>query len=316
MPVDVRVAITNAYEEIMMLAARPGTTPAAARTWWTSAKGVGLARKVRRFTGLISIGAAQAAPGARLVLEHFERLSREITALVSRHLLQGHNADEFLALIERCERVHLVLESENQALARLNGDYVAAGIELARFDTLSVERRAFLLAGPLAGGRICNRDEFMAGSATVRRRRSLAPETTSTGFPAGTAEGECAPDATNLALLRACVEVAGRAGQIARWIGRMRPPEVRIGYGSTEHANLRGVVCRFQIMGTSGNRECKILTYLISRDLEHLGRTSACAEDPRRTWLYIHLDKLPMALAELHERATLAFLDHYPRFTR
>ena len=108
-----RTALLAIYEEMMWLANRPNVTASAARSWYTHV-GRPIKLKLRRFTGKVSKSAAD-DDSAILRLEHFGRIQTTLTQLVERHRKNKKpKADEFVRVLLKCERVHIVTLGESQ----------------------------------------------------------------------------------------------------------------------------------------------------------------------------------------------------------
>lgn len=143
---------------MMWLANRPNVTASAARSWYTHV-GHPVKLKLRQFTGKVSKVAAQ-DEFAVLRLEHYERIQTTLTQLVGRHRKNiKPNATEFLRLLLKCERVHIVTLEENYAAMRAKGNYAKAGIKLLPWHKIPPERRAVLWKTMLRG-KVANSSEF------------------------------------------------------------------------------------------------------------------------------------------------------------
>jgi hypothetical protein len=146
------------YEEVMWLARRPGTSPTAARAWYTHIASIQLRRDVRRFSGKVSQRALEA--GAVLRLEHFKRLQTTLTKLVADHLTRGiSDAQEFVRVVIDCEQVHIVTFSENYDVRKASGNYPKAGIVLVDWQDIAPDTRQALWKKVLRG-RVSNAREF------------------------------------------------------------------------------------------------------------------------------------------------------------
>jgi hypothetical protein len=155
----VHANLVSIYHEVMWLAERPNTTPAAARAWYTHVAVHPLRRHVRRFTGKVSRAAAT-DEGAILRLEHFMRMQTTLTQLVARHLKTGtRSAAEFIRIVLEYEQVHVVTVAENYAAMKAKGDYVVAGISLVDWRDLPAERQRVLWRKVL-NGRVSNAADF------------------------------------------------------------------------------------------------------------------------------------------------------------
>jgi hypothetical protein len=155
----VKYQLAAAYKQVMWLARQPGVQPSAARAWYTHIVAGRLARLIRRFTGKVSASAAR-EPKGTLRLEHFRRIQTKLTQLVARHVrLRRSRPGEFVALVMRCERVHIVTFQENYAAMRANGNYRKAGIRLRSWKSLPARTRTILWAKMLRG-RVANARQF------------------------------------------------------------------------------------------------------------------------------------------------------------
>ena len=147
------------YEEMMWLANRPRVSPSAARAWYTHVTAGRIARKLRRFSGKVSL-AAVVGVGETLRLEHYHRIQTTLTSLVSRHLKeQTQDSAEFIETLLRCEKVHIVTFRENYSAMTAKGDYEAAGINLLDWEEITNARRTKLWMKMLRG-RVSNAQEF------------------------------------------------------------------------------------------------------------------------------------------------------------
>lgn len=160
---SIKASLSSIYEEIMWLAARPNTSPSAARAWYTHVAAARLSRHIRRFSGQVS-SAAATDPDAVLRLEHFKRIQTTLTQLVHRHLKTGGNNDEFVQLVLDHEQVHIVTVSENYAAMRAKGNYAEAGIALVNWQAVTPERQRVLWKTMLKG-RVANALQFATGVA-------------------------------------------------------------------------------------------------------------------------------------------------------
>lgn len=116
------------------------------------------------FTGMVSTSALADTSG-RLVLEHYDRLSFELSRLIENHL-DSDLADPgaFAALIERCERVNITTDDENHRVQQTLGDYPAAHIELVPWVSAARETRELLWKCKLRG-KVANASEFRPEAA-------------------------------------------------------------------------------------------------------------------------------------------------------
>ena len=155
---DVKLELNAVYEEIMWLANRPGVTPSAARAWYTHIRVEKLKRRLRMFTGKVSVRASTQLTDLRL--EHFLRIQTTLTQLIDKHIKNDvYSSSEFIEVICRCERVHIVTRDENYSAMRAKGDYELAGIELVEWSSLNIEIRAKLWPKMLRG-KVANASDF------------------------------------------------------------------------------------------------------------------------------------------------------------
>jgi hypothetical protein len=153
LPVDLRDALSSIYEKMMWLSKRPNVTAGRARSWYTHVMAESVKRRLRQFSGSVSIEAAHSR-GEPLRLEHYLRIQTILTSLVERHREQP-SLSEFIETLVACERVHIVTVAENYAAMRAKGDYALAGIELTPWLQLPESRRAELWRTMLRG-RVAN----------------------------------------------------------------------------------------------------------------------------------------------------------------
>lgn len=147
------------YEDLIWLGSRSHNTPRQARAWYSQVLATTMASKVRIFTGKVSQSALSDLE-QKLVLEHYARLSFELSQLVETHVKNKTNApEEFLALIERCERVHITTDAENHKAKQAKGDYASAGIVLVDWSEIGSEAQDFLWAKKLKG-KVCNAKDY------------------------------------------------------------------------------------------------------------------------------------------------------------
>lgn len=143
----------------MWLANRPHVNPRQARAWYSQVMARPLAPQIRVFSGNVSQSAIQNHDG-RLVLEHYDRLSFELSRLIENHLESGiQDAQAFIELIERCERVNITTDEENHRVQDTKGDYQAANIQLVEWTNVPREVREFLWQTKLRG-KVCNAKAF------------------------------------------------------------------------------------------------------------------------------------------------------------
>ncbi len=158
---NIRKDLTEVYEQLIWLARRPGVTPSMARAWYTHIWAGRFAKRIRTFTGKVSRAAA-ADPEAELRLEHYLRMQTLLTQLVERHLsLRKPDADEFVRLVIKCERVHIVTFRENYEARKADGDYKKAGIPLVAWNSLPASVRQRLWKRMLRG-RVANAEKYAA----------------------------------------------------------------------------------------------------------------------------------------------------------
>lgn len=157
---DLRVVLTSIYEEVMWLSGRPNVTASRARAWYTHVMAESVKRRVRQFSGLVSMEAIASQSGD-LRLEHHKRIQTTLTALVDRHRReQRHDPNEFVRTVIECESVHIVTSAENYAAMRARGDYEMAGIALVPWDEIHEHRRRELWSTMLRS-RVANATTFI-----------------------------------------------------------------------------------------------------------------------------------------------------------
>jgi hypothetical protein len=155
-------ALGSIYEEVMWLAKRPNVTPGRARAWYTHIMAESVKRRVRRFSGYVSVKAAE-GPTEPLMLEHYKRIQTTLSALVERHRTSGlHDPEEFIATLLDYEHVHIVTRSENYAAMRAKGNYEQAGIRLQSWQMLPLARRQALWTSMLKG-KVANAAAYFYG---------------------------------------------------------------------------------------------------------------------------------------------------------
>jgi hypothetical protein len=155
----IRRELSELYEEVMWLAARPRVTPSMARAWYTHIVAGRLSRRIRRFSGHVS-RAAIADPHSTLRLEHHARIQTKLTQLVAAHLeLKRPNPRAFVHLILSGETVHIVTFRENYDAMRSNGDYRKAGIRLVAWRAIPKVAREVLWRKMLRG-KVANAADF------------------------------------------------------------------------------------------------------------------------------------------------------------
>lgn len=159
---ELRKELFAIYEEIMWLAKRPNVTASCARSWYTHVTSERIKRRLRRFTGKVSLEASKPT-NTPLRLEHFKRIQTTLTMLVERHrVLESPDPEEFLRVLCECEQVHIVTFEENYAAMRANGNYLKAGIDLVPWRTLSSDRKVHLWRKMLRG-KVSNAMEYEPG---------------------------------------------------------------------------------------------------------------------------------------------------------
>lgn len=80
-----------------------------------------------------------------------------------RHVDESLNdPDEFIALLLKCECVHIVTREENYAIMRHKGKYAAAGIKLVSWKCIPADVQQNLWKRMLRG-RVCNASSFAPG---------------------------------------------------------------------------------------------------------------------------------------------------------
>lgn len=155
----VRKYLEATYAQMMWLAKQPDITPSMARAWYTHVVAGKVTRRIRQFSGKVSMKAAR-SPEDTLRLEHHRRIQTTLTKLVERHLkAKSRDPDEFIRVLCRCEAVHIVTFDENYAAMRAKGNYREAGIKLVAWETLPPKTRRFLWKRMLRG-RVANVDKF------------------------------------------------------------------------------------------------------------------------------------------------------------
>lgn len=153
-----RTELEDLYDEVMWLARRPRVTPSFARAWYTHVRADFLKRRIRRFSGFVSVAAALGTEDLRL--EHFERIQTTLTGLITRHLAEEiRDPSDFIRTLVNCERVHVVTVRENYAALACKGDYEQAGIELVSWNEVPIDRRAELWKKMLRG-KVANAADF------------------------------------------------------------------------------------------------------------------------------------------------------------
>lgn len=154
-----REDLVSIYEEIMWLAQRPNVTGGRARAWYTHIMAESVKKRIRRFTGFVSVNAIEDTSG-ELRLEHFKRIQTTLTGLVDRHKQsQCTDPEEFVRTVLDFEQVHIVTSAENYAAMKAKGDYALAGIQLVQWDEISPQRRQALWEKMLRG-RVANASFF------------------------------------------------------------------------------------------------------------------------------------------------------------
>ena len=155
--IDIESMLNSVYEEVMWLADRPNTPPAAARSWYTHVVSNRLRRHIRKFTGMVSRRALE--PNAVLRLEHFKRLQTTLTQLVADHHKRGvKDPQEFIRVVKECEQVHIVTFQENYDAMKSDGDYIKAGISLVNWKDITPAIQHELLK--VLRGRVSNAEDF------------------------------------------------------------------------------------------------------------------------------------------------------------
>ncbi len=150
--------LESAYEEIMWLARRAENNASDARSWYTHVIGQKLKKRIRHFTGRVSINAVKEV-SSPLRLEHYERIHQTLTKLIEEHLISGDDPSKFIQLIKICERVNIVTVDENYAVIKAKGDYSMAGIELIEWKVIPKKKRQ-LLWDKVLKRNVANADEF------------------------------------------------------------------------------------------------------------------------------------------------------------
>lgn len=156
--IPIKKVLASIYGEVMWLAKRPSTTSSEARGWYTHVVSGRLARRVRRFTGMVSRKALR--KGASLRLEHFKRIQTMLTQLVERHRRNRLNRpSEFIRLVLDSEQVHIVTRIENYSAMKAKGNYKAARIKLVRWKQVPQNIRKRLWSRMLRG-RVANATKY------------------------------------------------------------------------------------------------------------------------------------------------------------
>jgi hypothetical protein len=141
---ELKDQLSEAYEQMIWLAGRPGVTPGNARAWYSHVVAAKVKNKVRRFTGKVSLEAIN-NPMADLCLEHYLRIQTSLTQLLEGHIKNNvRDPNAFIRLIYDMERVHLVLENENQKIHKSKGCYKTAGVILTDWELIDRDVRALL----------------------------------------------------------------------------------------------------------------------------------------------------------------------------
>ena len=147
------------YDQMMWLAKCPNVSPSKARAWYTHIVAESMKRRLRHFTGKVSVAAA-ADPSGVLRLEHFMRIQTTLTKLVERHLkLKRPNPSEFIRVVCECELVHIVTFQENYDAMRAGGDYKKAGIKLRSWGSLPKATQQ-ILWDKMLRGKVANAQEY------------------------------------------------------------------------------------------------------------------------------------------------------------
>ena len=158
MDIDEKLALCY---EIIMISARKGLLNArGVRTGYTHWLGPELSKEVRFFSGYVSQSAVSNETHVGLVLEHFLRIQKELTALINKHMEYGENCEEFVSEVKRLEQVHIVTAQENTLLRRkeISGSYDKAGINLLHWELVPEQARIFLRKKLM--GNVANAKDF------------------------------------------------------------------------------------------------------------------------------------------------------------
>lgn len=138
-PPEITEKLLAIYEDMIWLANRPHVTEAKARAWYSAIWAEALKTKVRIFSGKVSEAALRDIDG-KLCLEHYSKLSENLTKLVARHIQTNIcNSGEFLELIEQCEKVNITTSEENRIIQTAHGDYNSAGVQLVNWQNIPLE---------------------------------------------------------------------------------------------------------------------------------------------------------------------------------
>ncbi|MFM0047351.1 hypothetical protein [Paraburkholderia sediminicola] len=166
LPDDLRAALVSIYEEVMWLAGRPNVTASRARAWYTHVMAESVKRRVRHFTGQVSVSAVS-GDGTGLRLEHYRRIQTTLTELVNRHgQEQRSDPGEFVRTLIEYESVHIVTIAENYAAMRAHGDYEKAGIVLQPWVEIPEARKQMLWRSMLRN-KVANAENFINWPAAV-----------------------------------------------------------------------------------------------------------------------------------------------------
>ena len=160
---ELRSALESIYEEVMWLSKRPNVTPGRARAWYTHIMAESVKRKLRRFTGQVSVKAIEAT-NEPLMLEHFMRIQTTLSKLVEKHRTsQRDDQEEFLTVLLEFEQVHIVTRGENYAAMRAKGNYELAGIKLLPWASVPLGRQQQLWNSMLRS-KVANAVQFIPSS--------------------------------------------------------------------------------------------------------------------------------------------------------
>lgn len=154
-----RYDLTEVYHQIMWLARQDNVSVANARAWYTAVMSNRVKTRIRLFSGCVSEEAVE-AEGSQCHLEHYKRLSMNLTELIRQHHDQRRNAaDEFVRLLIDNERVHIVTGRENGAIKNCGGNYKQAGVVLRQWPKIDAKAQRILWQTRLRR-QVANADEY------------------------------------------------------------------------------------------------------------------------------------------------------------
>ena len=154
-----RADLESIYQSMLWLRKQPNVTDSRARAWYSHVMAKSVVKRIRRFSGKVSNAATKDLNGP-LVLEHYKRMQTKLTNLVStHHRKKTKSPGQFISLVQKLERVHIVTRAENYAARRANGDYRKAGIKLVQWSSVPSKRKTELWKSMLKG-RVSNANKF------------------------------------------------------------------------------------------------------------------------------------------------------------